>query len=58
MKLAHKVFMRVIPWKCWTWPQTSTLMRWNYRVNKEEFDRLYEENEKARKAKWHGVNSV
>jgi hypothetical protein len=39
-RLLHLALMRVIPWRCWRWPMTSRLMRWNDWANREEFARL------------------
>jgi hypothetical protein len=40
--MLHHVLMRVIPWKCWNWRQTSFLMHINFWANQEEFIKLTE----------------
>jgi len=38
--LVSKILMKIIPWRIWSWSATTRLMRWNYLLNREEFDRL------------------
>lgn len=38
--IIHRLLMKIIPWRCWSWSVTRRLMYYNYLANKKEFDLL------------------
>lgn len=38
--MLRKIFLKIIPMKCWGWKNTQRLMKLNYYMNKKYYDNL------------------